>query len=97
MDGKPIVRTTQEWWNDMSVLQFARGLTLEKVGHQTDDGRFAYSGNEAFGKTGQCHNDHDQVMYTAVLATGSKHRDTEAMKKLITKYTDAVQQSSVCR
>ncbi|MGW8701988.1 hypothetical protein ACWGOK_34580 [Streptomyces eurythermus] len=96
VDGKRVVYTAQEWWNDMSVLEFAKGLTLEKVGHQTEDGRFAYSGNQAFGKTEGCHNSRGQVLYTAVLATGSKHSDAAAMKQLITKYTETVQRSGVC-
>ncbi|MEU7559906.1 hypothetical protein [Streptomyces eurythermus] len=96
VDGKRVVYTAQEWWNDMSVLQFAKGLTLDKVGHQTEDGRFAYSGNQAFGKTEDCHNSRGQVLYTAVLATGSKHSDAAAMKQLITNYTEAVQRSGVC-
>ncbi|MEU0337197.1 hypothetical protein [Streptomyces sp. NPDC006193] len=81
----------------MPVVEFAKGLTLDKVGHRTDDGRFAYSGNAAFGKTQHCRNDHDQVLYTAVLATGSHHSDAAAMKKLITEFTETVQRSKVCR
>jgi hypothetical protein len=96
VDGKRVVYTAQEWWNDMSVREFAKGVTLDKVGGQTEDGRFAYSGNQAFGKTNGCRNDRGQVLYTAVLASGSKHRDAAAMKRLITKYTEAVQRSSVC-
>ncbi|MFH9660579.1 hypothetical protein ACH4NF_33875 [Streptomyces sp. NPDC017248] len=97
VDGTRVVYTAQEWWSDMSVLEFAKGLTLEKVGHRTDDGRFAYSGNQAFGKTEGCRNKRDQILYTAVLATGSKHSDAAAMKKLITTYTAAVERSSVCQ
>ncbi|MFF5442000.1 hypothetical protein [Streptomyces achromogenes] len=96
VDGKRVVYTAQEWWNDMSVLEFAKGLTLDKVEHQTEDNRYAYSGNQAFGKTEDCRNSLDQVLYTAVLATGSKHSDAAAMKQLITKYTEAVQRSGVC-
>jgi hypothetical protein len=96
VDGKRIVYTAQEWWNNMSVLNFAQGLTLDKLDHQTDDGRFAYSGNEAFGKTEGCHSSRGQVLYTAVQAAGSKHSDAEAMKKLITTYTEAVEKSRAC-
>ncbi|MFD5796535.1 hypothetical protein ACFWIO_24005 [Streptomyces diastatochromogenes] len=82
----------------MSVLEFAQGLTLEKVDHQTSDGRFAYSGDQAFGKTEGCRNrqNHDQVLYTAIQATGSKHRDAAAMRGLITDYTKAVEESKTC-
>lgn len=97
VDGKRIVYTAREWWNDMSVLEFAKGLSLDKPGHRTDDGRFAYSEDQAFGKTRNCRDDHGQVLYTAVLATGSKHRDAAAMKTLITRYTQAVERSDACR
>jgi hypothetical protein len=99
VDGKPIVYSAQEWWNDMTALEFAKGLTLEKLDHQTDDGRFAYSGDKAFGKTKDCRKSQpkDQVLYTAIQATGSKNEDEAAMKKLITSYTDEVEKSSACR
>ncbi|WP_405619835.1 hypothetical protein [Streptomyces sp. NBC_00076] len=99
VDGKRIIYTAQEWWNEMTVLEFSQGLTLDKLDHQTDDGRFAYSGNQAFGKTEECRNNQrdDQVLYTAIQAVGSKHSDAAAMKKLIIGYTKAVEQSSACR
>ncbi|WP_333775207.1 hypothetical protein [Streptomyces sp. IBSBF 3136] len=99
VDGKRVVYTAQQWWNDMSVLEFARGMTLEKVDQQTDDGRFAYSVNQAFGKTEGCRgNRHEgQVLYTAIQATHSDHEDAAAMKKLITSYTEAVERSGACR
>jgi hypothetical protein len=98
VDGKAIVHTSQEWWDEMSIMQFARGLTLDDPDRQTDDGRFAYSGYQAFGRADGCHNaqHRNQVLYTAIQATGSKHRDAIAMKELITKYTQAVGRSSAC-
>lgn len=97
VDGRRIVYTAQEWWNDMTVFEFAQGMTLDELDHQTDDGHFAYSGNQAFGKTQGCRNGKDQVLYTAIQATGSKHQDAAAMKKLITAYTRAVERSGACR
>ncbi|MFJ7151850.1 hypothetical protein ACIQVT_27295 [Streptomyces sp. NPDC100445] len=80
----------------MPVLEFAKGLTLAEVGHRTDDGRFAYSGNQAFGRTAHCRDGRDRVLFTSVRATGSRHQDAPAMKRLITEYTDTVQRSGVC-
>ncbi|MGW4302759.1 hypothetical protein ACWEHT_23775 [Streptomyces sp. NPDC004646] len=100
VDGKQIVSTAQEWWNDMRIWEFAGGMTLEKLDHQTKDGRFIYSGNRAYGKTVGCHSSRqpsDWVLYTGVQAFGSKHRDPAAMKKLIVSYTEAVEKSSACR
>lgn len=99
VDGKRIVYAAQEWWNDMTVLQFAQGLTQDNPEHRTDDGRFAYSGNQAFGKTENCRSSEhdDQVLYTAIQASGSEHEDAAAMKKLITAYTKEVERSPACR
>ncbi|GEC06383.1 hypothetical protein SSP24_40380 [Streptomyces spinoverrucosus] len=95
VDGKLIVQTSQEWWNDMSVIEFARGMTLENPEHRTDDGKYAYSGYQAFSKMTDCQRK-DQVLYAAVQASGSEHRDAEAMKKIITDYTRAVEESRAC-
>ncbi|WP_338701167.1 hypothetical protein V2W30_29275 [Streptomyces sp. Q6] len=99
VDGKRIVFTAQEWWNDMSVLNFALGMTDAKLDHRTDDGRFVYSENQAFGKTEGCRNSEhaDQVLYTAIQATGSDHKDAAAMKRLISDYTKDVEESKSCR
>ncbi|MDW8805430.1 hypothetical protein P1P68_11750 [Streptomyces scabiei] len=98
VDGKLIVQTSQEWWNDMSILQFARGMTLDDPNHQTDDGKYAYSGYQAFGKAANCQNSKhkEQVLFTAVQAPGSKHRDAAAMKQLIAGFTKAAESSTQC-
>jgi hypothetical protein len=82
----------------MNVLEFSRGLTLDDPTRRTDDGLYAYSDQEAFGKAPRCNNrDHkDQVLYTAILIPGSEHRDADSMKKLISEYTKALEQSPVC-
>ncbi|MFD7408352.1 hypothetical protein ACFV7R_38160 [Streptomyces sp. NPDC059866] len=98
VDDKLIVQTSQEWWNDMSVFEFARGMTLDDPGQQTDDGAYAYSGYQAFSKVTNCRSSKhkDQVLFTAIQASGSKHRDATAMKQLITDYTHAVEDSPMC-
>jgi hypothetical protein len=98
VDGESIAQTSQEWWSNMNVLEFSRGLTLDDPTRRTDDGLYAYSDQEAFGKAPRCNNrDHkDQVLYTAILIPGSEHRDADSMKKLISEYTKALEQSPVC-
>ncbi|MFE7839972.1 hypothetical protein ACFU53_29135 [Streptomyces sp. NPDC057474] len=98
VDGKLIVQTSQEWWNDMSVFEFARGMTLDDPDQQTDNGRYTYSGYQAFGKVSSCQSSKhkDQVLYAAVQAVGSKHRDAAAMKQLITDYIEAIEDSDQC-
>ncbi|WP_234386704.1 hypothetical protein [Streptomyces scabiei] len=98
VDGQLIVQTSQEWWNDMSVFEFARGMTLDDPDQQTDNDRYVYSGYQAFGKVAGCQSSKhkDQVLYAAVQAVGSKHRDAAAMKQLITDYIDAIEESDQC-
>ncbi|MET7318857.1 hypothetical protein ABZX83_26480 [Streptomyces thermoviolaceus] len=92
VDGKLAAITSQEWWNRISILEFAGGLTLENPDHQTDDGKYAYSGNQAFGRIDGCHNrDYPgKTLYTAIQANKSGYKDASAMKRLIVNYTHAV-------
>ncbi|MCG8964747.1 hypothetical protein [Streptomyces sp. CL12-4] len=98
IDGKPVAQTSQEWWDNMNILEFSRGLTLDDPTRQTGDGLYAYSDQQAFGKASRCNNrDHkNQVLYTAIQISGSKHRNADSMQKLISEYTIALEQSSVC-
>lgn len=98
VDGKLVAQTSQEWWNDMGVLEFARGMTLDDPTDQSEDGRYAYSDYQAFGKTKGCTaSEHkNQVLYTAIQFPGSEHRDSDSMKKLVVDYTNSVQASSAC-
>ncbi|WP_143660593.1 hypothetical protein [Streptomyces sp. JHA26] len=98
IDGKPIAQTSQEWWDNMNILEFSRGLSMDDPKHQTDDGLYAYSDQQAFGKASRCSNrEHEnQVLYTAIQIPGSEHRDADSMKKLISEYTESLEQSSVC-
>lgn len=60
-------------------------------------GRFLYSGYEAFGRTQDCVDDeYGRELYTAVQARGPKHRETDAMKRLIVSYTEQVQDPAAC-
>ncbi|MFJ8546258.1 hypothetical protein ACIRFH_30510 [Streptomyces sp. NPDC093586] len=98
VDGKLVAQVSQEWWDSMGILEFSRGLSLDSPKRQTEDGLYAYSENQAFGKTTGCDNkDHrGQVLYTAIQFPGSEHHNADSMKKLITEYTASVQQSSSC-
>ncbi|MER6344199.1 hypothetical protein ACWC10_07300 [Streptomyces sp. NPDC001595] len=98
IDGKLIVQTSQEWWNEMSTFEFARGMTLDDPDQQSSDGRYLYSGYQAFGKALNCRSDNhkEQVLFTAVQASGSKHRDADAMRQLIIDFTRAVETSETC-
>lgn len=98
VDGELIAQTSQEWWDNMSVQEFARGLTLDAQENQSKDGKYVYSGDQAFGKTTGCTSSKhpSQVLYTAIQFPGSEHRDADSMKEMITAYTKSVQESSSC-
>ncbi|MFF7141250.1 hypothetical protein [Streptomyces nodosus] len=100
VDGELIVRTSREWSSeDKSTTWHGTSMTPSKLDHQSDGGRFVYSGHEAFGKTKICRRAigaDKYAMFTGAQVFGSKHRDAKAMKSVITRLTEAVEKSSVC-
>ncbi|MEV6963075.1 hypothetical protein AB0M97_28720 [Streptomyces sp. NPDC051207] len=97
IDRKLILTTTTTWRGaDDSTESFAR-RALKVPKHSADGGRFRYSDFEAFGKTRKCvAPEGGRVLYTAVQAVGSKQRDADAMKRLITSFTAEVEASREC-
>ncbi|MFF8230765.1 hypothetical protein [Streptomyces caelestis] len=98
VDNKLIFTTTQVWLEEGSTTAFvAARQSLDMPSHSAEAGRFRYSGYEAFGKTRGCVDaKYKQELYTIMQASGSKHRDTEAMKRLIISYTKGVEKSDEC-
>ncbi|CAM5638305.1 hypothetical protein [Streptomyces aurantiogriseus] len=99
VDDTLIVTTSQTWLKEGTTTEnFAYGQTLDTPKNSADEGRFRYSGYEAFGKTQNCVDTRNkQALYTAIQAQGSKHRDAEAMKRLIISFTKAVEKSAECK
>lgn len=98
VDHKLVLTTTTAWRsaNDSTASFAQRALAPTK--HSAEEGRFRYSGSEAFGRTQNCvAHDGDRALFTAVQALGSEHRDAEAMKRLITSFTASVEKSQECR
>ncbi|MCX4697515.1 MULTISPECIES: hypothetical protein [Streptomyces] len=98
VDNTLIVTTTQMWLKEGDTTAiFAYGQTLDTPKNSAEGGRFQYSGYEAFGKTHDCVDTKaKQALYTAIQAQGSKHRDADAMKRLILSYTKEVESSTEC-
>ncbi|GAB2937973.1 hypothetical protein [Streptomyces heilongjiangensis] len=98
VDKTSVVNVTQSWLEKgRTTAYYARGQTLDDPTESTQGGRFLYSGYEAFGKTKKCvDKKYGQELYTSVQAQGSKHRDAEAMKRLIIAYTNEVEKSAAC-
>ncbi|WP_158801302.1 hypothetical protein [Streptomyces sp. NRRL S-37] len=98
VDGKLAVRTVQKWWQGgHDTAYFLRSQTLERVEETADEGRYVYSGWQAFGKTENCVDEkYKQDLYTGIQAYGSGHRDADAMKRLIVSFTEEVEKSDEC-
>ncbi|MEU0589714.1 hypothetical protein [Streptomyces sp. NPDC006132] len=98
VDKKLVFTTTQVWLEEGSTTAFvAARQSLDSPGQSTEAGRFRYSGYEAFGKTRGCvDTKYKQELYTIMRAEGSKHRDADAMKRLIVSYTKEVEKSPEC-
>lgn len=97
VDGEEILATTVEWKREgSSTGEFARGVSLEKTDHLSDDGHFLWSGRQGFGRT-ECTNPKGtQRLFTAVRPHSSEHEDSDAMERIIKAYTKAVEKSDLC-
>ncbi|MFH8934696.1 hypothetical protein [Streptomyces griseosporeus] len=98
VDDKVIMTATQVWVEEgETTASLAFSLALHAPKNSADDGRYWYSGNEAFGKTRGCiDKKYGHELYTALQAQGSEHRDADAMKRLIVSYTEQVEKSAKC-
>ncbi|MGW6927182.1 hypothetical protein ACWGA9_38965 [Streptomyces sp. NPDC054950] len=98
VDDKLIMTTTQMWMEEgTTTALFAARQSLDTPDKSTENGRFVYSGFEAFGKTRDCvDTKYQQALYTVIQAEGSKHRDPEAMKHLILAFTGEIEKSAEC-
>ena len=98
VDNKLIFITNPVWLEGGRTTTFvAARQSLDRNSHSAESGKFRYSGYEAFGKTRGCiDTKYKQELYTIMQASGSKHRDAEAMKRLIISYTKGVEKSSEC-
>ncbi|GAB7104860.1 hypothetical protein JCM4814A_31740 [Streptomyces phaeofaciens JCM 4814] len=98
VDKKLIVTSAQMWMEEGRTTAFvAARQSLSTLDETAEDGRFVYSGNEAFGKTRGCvDTKYKQELYTVIQAEGSEYKDAKAMKRLIISFTEAVEKSAEC-
>ncbi|WP_225833844.1 hypothetical protein [Streptomyces sp. NK08204] len=100
VDSKRVMETTDSWWEaGKDTADFMRGQTVDAVDHEADNGRYLYSGNEAFAKTHHCASKQlmGNELFTAIQMRGSSHKDTQAMKRLIVNYTKAIEKTDTCK
>ncbi|MFI7383041.1 hypothetical protein [Streptomyces sp. NPDC049813] len=100
VDSKLAFLTTQSWWESGSTTaRFASGQTLDTPDKSAEGGTYLYSGYQAFGAVKDCRNTKhaDQQLFTGLQANDTEERDADAMHRLITSYTQAVQTSGQCQ
>ncbi|MDX3570688.1 hypothetical protein [Streptomyces sp. ID05-47C] len=98
VDGTLIVTTVQMWVEAGRTAAFvAASQSIDKVDRSAEEGRYQYSAHEAYGKTQGCvDTKHEQELYAVIQAPSSKHRDPDAMKRLIVSFTKSVEESAEC-
>jgi hypothetical protein len=101
VDGDISVRQIQTWWsNGESASTVAAAYDKMDDGQVTDDDRYLYSGAGAVGKTAKTckSSEHpDQALYAVVQVFTPDRSDSDAMKRMITAYTKALEDSGECR
>lgn len=87
------------WLTSSSTAYFVGGQADSRLDREAEGGRFLYSGWEAFGKTRRC--THRKLpgshIFTAFQMRSSDHRDADAMRHLIIGYTNAVEDTAICK
>ncbi|MFE9768571.1 hypothetical protein ACFYPC_29345 [Streptomyces sp. NPDC005808] len=99
IDDNVAVRQSQTWWsNGESAATVASGYAQMDNGQVSDDNRYLYSGTGGVGKTKSCTStEHpEQDLYSVIQVFAADRDNSHAMKKLITAYTEALEESSAC-
>lgn len=100
IDSRFAVQTSLQWLSDApNTAYFVGGQANSKLDHEAENGRFLYSGWEAFGKTHQCRSKKllDSELFTAFQMHSSNHQDADAMRQLITSYMKSVEKTDTCK
>ncbi|MFC9915157.1 hypothetical protein [Streptomyces sp. NPDC127197] len=101
VDGKAALIASQEWWEDSdSIVDVAASVPQLESAKLTDESNtYIHSGTGAVMKTKDCASpDHpDHTMYTALEVHADGVDNADATKRLITAYTQAIEDSDTCR
>jgi hypothetical protein len=101
VDGNASLIASQEWWEDSdSILDVAASVPQLESAKLTDDSNtYIQSGTGAVMKTKTCISpDHpDHTLFTAIEVHADGVDNADAVKKLITGYTRAVESSKTCQ
>ncbi|SDE14216.1 hypothetical protein [Streptomyces prasinopilosus] len=99
VDGKVALRVNQEWWQEGdTVVDVAQGVPQVKSAVLADDSDFLLTGTGAV-QQARCTGSErpGRVLFITAQVYADGVDDSEAMQKLITAYTRAVEGSAVCR
>ncbi|MGW2510629.1 hypothetical protein ACWC0A_14560 [Streptomyces scopuliridis] len=101
VDGKVAVIASRIWWgkgNGVGVIDVAGVHAKVEPGQVTDDEKYFYSGTGAVGKTEGCADSAHpgQDLFTVIQVFASDRDDESGMKRLISNYNKAVEQSDEC-
>ncbi|USQ83824.1 hypothetical protein NFX46_08475 [Streptomyces phaeoluteigriseus] len=93
-----IVTALQMWADEgQTAASVAAGQSFGTLDRSAEEGRYQYSGYEAYGKTQGCvDKKYKQELYVMIEASNAKLRDPDAMKRLIASFTKSVEKSVEC-
>ncbi|MFJ3433846.1 hypothetical protein ACIPMU_09860 [Streptomyces cyaneofuscatus] len=101
VDGKEALSLAQTWWTQgQTTATVSQGYADTDNGTVSEDLRFVHTGKAGVGKTvSSCKvsRQPDQDLYTVVQTRDSGIDDPDAIEKLLTAYTKAVEESPACR
>ncbi|MFQ6851738.1 hypothetical protein AAIB46_12670 [Streptomyces sp. 35M1] len=101
VDGKEALSLAQAWWGDRdSAAGVAQAYAHTDNGTLSEDERFVHTGRAGVGQTvPSCEvSEHpEQDLYIVVETRDTGIDDPEAIEKLLTAYTKAVEGSAACR
>lgn len=99
VDGEAALRVSQEWWKKgSSITDVARGVPQLDSAALTDSEAFLQSGTGAAQHARCKSTEHgDQSLFVTVQIYSEDIADPAAVKKFVTSYTQAVEDSPSCR
>ncbi|MEV0126050.1 hypothetical protein AB0I16_31655 [Streptomyces sp. NPDC050703] len=99
VDGKTALRVSQVWWDEQgNVAEVASVHAHVEARPVETSEKYLFSGTGAVGKVNACSDPAhpQQALFTVIQVFTPDHSDAPAMKKLISNYTGALENSKKC-
>ncbi|MEU9439476.1 hypothetical protein AB0D42_00820 [Streptomyces sp. NPDC048304] len=100
VDGKDVIAARYDWWDkETSPSVVSREFWNVKNGELTKDDRYFISETGGVGRVSGCRTTvlPNRTLYAGMELRGSAHKNSQAMKRLIVSYTEALEQSDDCK